>query len=192
MNQHAGWPLLICSIILAVDGRRRGCPSLCADAFPQSLDLTTHHRGDISRRTFFPSHARKLTSLPTSDTGYRAVPEESNGKDDYSPEYSSLPVCPAFKQIGKHQGPFDLGLIPIGAYDPRWIMSSMHANPMDAVNIMIDTKCQKALGMHWGTWVLTDEDVNEPPKKLREALKVKGIEEEGVFDVLDIGGSWEY
>lgn len=157
-----------------------------------SLDLTPHHRGDIPCRTSSPSHARKLTSLPVSDTGYRAVPEESTGKDDYSPEYSSLPVCPAFTQIGEHQGPFDVGLIPIGAYDPRWIMSSMHANPMDAVNIMIDTKCQKALGMHWGTWVLTDEDVNEPPKKLREALKVKGIEEEGVFDVLDIGGSREY
>lgn len=39
--------------------------------------------------------------------------------------------------------------------------------------------------------MLTDEDVNDPPIKLREALRVKGIAEEGVFDVIDIGGSRE-
>jgi N-acyl-phosphatidylethanolamine-hydrolysing phospholipase D len=60
------------------------------------------------------------------------------------------------------------------------------------VNIFADTKCKKALGMHWGTWVLTEEDVLEPPVKLREALKGKGIEERGVFDVCDIGESREY
>jgi N-acyl-phosphatidylethanolamine-hydrolysing phospholipase D len=55
-----------------------------------------------------------------SDTGYRAVPKESEGTDDYADEYKDLPVCPAFKQIGELRGGFDLGLIPIGAYVPRW------------------------------------------------------------------------
>jgi N-acyl-phosphatidylethanolamine-hydrolysing phospholipase D len=50
------------------------------------------------------------------DTGYRAVPELPKGEDDYGPEYQHLPVCPAFKEIGELRGPFDLGLIPIGAY----------------------------------------------------------------------------
>lgn len=127
------------------------------------------------------------------DTGYRAVPESTpEGDDGYGPEYAHLPVCPAFKQIGTHRGPFDLGLIPIGAYEPRWVMSPMHANPEDSVNIFNDTKCKKALGMHWGTWVLTEEDVMEPPRKLKEALKKKGIEEEGTFDVVDIGASKEF
>ncbi|KAI9885928.1 MAG: hypothetical protein M1823_002254 [Watsoniomyces obsoletus] len=85
-----------------------------------------------------------------SDTGYRAVPELPKEVDDYG-EGHDYPHCPAFKQIGDLRGPFDLGLIPIGAYDPRWIMSPMHANPFDSVNIFIDTKCRKALGMHWGT-----------------------------------------
>ena len=89
------------------------------------------------------------------DTGYRAVPEVPNGADDYGDEYKDLPYCPAFKQIGELRGPFDLGLIPIGAYDPRFIMSPMHANPYDSVNIFLDTKCKKAMGIHWGTWVLT-------------------------------------
>lgn len=55
-----------------------------------------------------------------SDTGYRAVPQLPAGVDDYGEEYKDLPVCPAFKQIGELRGPFDLGLIPIGAYWPRW------------------------------------------------------------------------
>jgi hypothetical protein len=46
--------------------------------------------------------------------------------------------------------------------------------------------------MHWGTWVLTEEDVLEPAKKLKEALKKHSIPEEGVFDVCDIGESREY
>jgi N-acyl-phosphatidylethanolamine-hydrolysing phospholipase D len=50
------------------------------------------------------------------DTGYRAVPELAEGVDDYGPEFEDLPWCPYFKQIGELYGPFDLGLIPIGAY----------------------------------------------------------------------------
>ena len=126
------------------------------------------------------------------DTGYRSVPEESEGKDDWSEEYASLPHCPAFADIGRLRGPFDLGLIPIGAYMPRWIMSPMHANPRDSVEIFRDTRCQRALGMHWGTWILTEEDVLEPPRKLKEALSFQHIPETGVFDVCDLGESREF
>ncbi|MCJ1352527.1 MAG: hypothetical protein MMC33_002511 [Icmadophila ericetorum] len=125
------------------------------------------------------------------DTGYRAVPELPKDVDDYGPGHD-YPHCPVFKQIGDLRGPFDLGLIPIGAYDPRYIMSSMHANPYDSVNIFRDTMCKRAMGIHWGTWVLTEEDVLEPPKKLKEALKRYDIPEEGVFDVCDIGESREF
>lgn len=125
------------------------------------------------------------------DTGYRAVPELSKGVDDYAPDQVH-PRCPAFKQIGDLRGPFDLGLIPIGAYEPRWIMSPMHANPFDSVHIFIDTRCERALGMHWGTWVLTEEDVLEPPALLKTALKRTDLAEEGVFDVCDIGESREF
>ncbi|KAK0715955.1 beta-lactamase superfamily domain-containing protein [Lasiosphaeris hirsuta] len=125
------------------------------------------------------------------DTGYRAVPESIEG-DDYAPEHADLPVCPEFKQIGALRGPFDLGLIPIGAYSPRFIMSSVHANPFDAVEIFRDTRCKRAMGIHWGTWVLTFEEVLEPPRLLREALGRRGIEETGVFDVCDIGESRDF
>ncbi|KAL3420780.1 N-acyl-phosphatidylethanolamine-hydrolyzing phospholipase D [Phlyctema vagabunda] len=126
------------------------------------------------------------------DTGYRAVPRLPKGVDDYGEEYKDLPQCPAFKQIGDLRGPFDLGLIPIGAYDPRDIMSSMHANPFDSVNIFIDTKCKRAMGIHWGTWVLTTEDVLEPPQLLKKAMAWKSLPETGVFDVCDIGESRDF
>lgn len=126
------------------------------------------------------------------DTGYRSVPQVPDGESDYGEKYASLPYCPAFKQIGEACGPFELGLIPIGAYKPRWLMSPMHASPRDSVNIFQDTKCKRAMGIHWGAWLLTNEEILEPPRLLREALRWKGIDEEGVFDVCDIGESREF
>lgn len=119
------------------------------------------------------------------------MPKSSEGEDDYGAKYKDLPTCPAFKQIGDLRGPFDLGLVPIGAYEPRYLLSPMHANSKDAVSIFLDSKCRRALGMHWGTFVLSDEDVLEPPKLLRQALAEKDILEYGVFDVCDIGESME-
>lgn len=126
------------------------------------------------------------------DTGYRSVPRLPDGGENYPPELlDTLPICPQFKQIGDLRGPFDLGLIPIGAYGPRHLFSHMHANPHDAVEIFRETRCRRALGIHWGTWALTYEAVGEPPMLLKEALKKRGIPEEGVFDVCHIGESRE-
>ena len=126
------------------------------------------------------------------DTGYRAVPAASEGVDDYGAKYESLPRCPQFKQIGDLHGPFDLSLIPIGAYKPRHTFSSMHADPQDAVEIFRDTKSKRAMGIHWGTWALTMEDVMEPPQLLKDALRKRGLAEEGLFDVCHIGESREF
>ncbi|GJN68114.1 zn-dependent hydrolase oxidoreductase family protein [Purpureocillium lilacinum] len=121
------------------------------------------------------------------DTGYRAVPTLDAQDDDWDEKYADLPVCPAFEQIGELYGPFTLGLLPIGAYEPRALMAPIHANPRDAVEIFIDTQCKRALAMHWGTWVLGDEDVREPPQRLEEALAFKGLARKGVFDVCGLG-----
>jgi N-acyl-phosphatidylethanolamine-hydrolysing phospholipase D len=127
------------------------------------------------------------------DTGYRTVPlEEADRVEDYSAKYAKLPHNPQFAQIGVLRGPFDLGLIPIGAYKPRYLFSAIHANPIDAVDIFQDTKCRRAMAIHWGTWVLTHEDVMEPPALLRKALAHRGLPTSGVFDVCDIGESREF
>ncbi|KAI9649429.1 hypothetical protein NHQ30_002005 [Ciborinia camelliae] len=123
------------------------------------------------------------------DTGYRCVPEEI---EELGPGFDELPRNPNFSQIGNLRGPFDLGLIPIGAYAPRFMYSPVHASPYDAVEIFQDTKCRKALGIHWGTWALTSEAIDEPPKKLKEALEIKGLAQTGVFDVWAVGESREF
>jgi L-ascorbate metabolism protein UlaG (beta-lactamase superfamily) len=126
------------------------------------------------------------------DTGYRSIPE---AQSDVPPledsKLSSLPVCPAFAQIGELRGPFDLAMIPIGAYAPRWLFSPLHGDPFDAVAICEDVKATKALAMHWGTWVLTEEDVTEPKVKLEEAVAAKGWEK-GRFEAMAIGESREF
>ncbi|KAI7877456.1 Metallo-hydrolase/oxidoreductase [Lichtheimia hyalospora FSU 10163] len=120
------------------------------------------------------------------DTGYRSVPT-GVGNKEYDEEYlDSLPHCPAFKEIGDKQGPFDLALIPIGAYSPRWFMSTIHCSPEDAVRVHEDVKSKRSIGIHWGTFVLTDEDVSEPPRRLRDAMKKRGHDEHD-FSVLKLG-----
>ncbi|KAL1838101.1 hypothetical protein VTJ49DRAFT_3032 [Mycothermus thermophilus] len=131
------------------------------------------------------------------DTGYRRL--STNGAEEAHETHSNSndkqtenPHCPQFAQIGQLRGPFDLGLIPIGAYKPRFLFSWMHADPYDAVDISRDTRCARALGIHWGTWVLTTEDVDEPPRLLRKALAKKGLPETGVFDICAIGETREF
>ncbi len=80
--------------------------------------------------------------------------------------------CSAFKTIGDKLGPFDLAAIPIGAYDPEWFMNSMHVTPEQAVSIHRDIRSRLSVGMHWGTFILTDEPPEEPPQRLIQALEM--------------------
>ena len=70
--------------------------------------------------------------------------------------------CPVFKAIGERFGPISISAIPVGAYEPRDIMMKQHVNRQDAVELHKDVKSLHSLGIHWGTWVLTDEDYLEP------------------------------
>jgi L-ascorbate metabolism protein UlaG (beta-lactamase superfamily) len=69
----------------------------------------------------------------------------------------------------------DLAAIPIGAYAPRWFMHAMHVDPPEAVQVHLDLHARHAVAMHWGTFPLTDEPLDEPPRLLAEALRAKGI-----------------
>jgi L-ascorbate metabolism protein UlaG (beta-lactamase superfamily) len=80
-----------------------------------------------------------------------------------------------FREIGEKLGPFDLAAIPIGAYEPRWFMARHHVNPEESVQIHKDIGSKKSVAIHWGTFVLTDEPLDEPPERLAAALQENKI-----------------
>ena len=82
-----------------------------------------------------------------------------------------------FKDIGNKYGHFELALLPIGAYEPRWFMKDYHVNPEESVKLHIDIRSKHSVAMHWGTFILTDEPLDEPPVKLAQALLKYNIPE---------------
>lgn len=80
-----------------------------------------------------------------------------------------------FADIGRRLGPVDLALLPIGAYEPRWFMRAMHVNPEEALKIHRDVGARRSVAMHWGTFRLTEEPADEPPRALARALADAGI-----------------
>ena len=80
-----------------------------------------------------------------------------------------------FKTTYERLGAPDYSFIPIGAYDPRWFMKDSHVNPEEAIQIALDLKTPRSFGMHWGTFILTDEPVLEPPARLKETLKEQNL-----------------
>lgn len=75
-----------------------------------------------------------------------------------------------FKEIKERLGPIDLAFLPIGAYEPRWFMKHSHMNPGEAVQAHQDLGARKSIGMHFGTFQLTDESIEQPLIDLNQAL----------------------
>jgi N-acyl-phosphatidylethanolamine-hydrolysing phospholipase D len=98
--------------------------------------------------------------------------------------------CEVFREIGARFGPIDFGMIPIGAYQPRRILRSIHMNPEEAALTFLETRCRRAVGMHWGTFRLTDEPIGEPPLLLAAAREKHRISNEK-FTAGAIGQSWQ-
>ncbi len=73
-----------------------------------------------------------------------------------------------FREIGRRCGPIDVAMLPIGAYAPRWFMRHQHMDPDDALKAFVALEAKLFVAMHWGTFKLTDEPLNEPPIRLRD------------------------
>lgn len=80
-----------------------------------------------------------------------------------------------FEDIGKRFGSFELALLPIGAYAPRWFMKAQHVDPGEAVKIHQNVHAGRSIAIHWGTFELSDESIDEPPKALEQELKKANI-----------------
>ena len=79
--------------------------------------------------------------------------------------------CPAFVEIGVRLGPLDVCLLPIGAYEPRWYMRYVHMTPEEAVRAYgdlchEDPTSSSFVPIHWGTFRIADDPIDEPPRRL--------------------------
>lgn len=131
------------------------------------LDVVAAPVQHWSQRTPFFAHARLWASFAVSSgDGIRLYFGGDSGYFD------------GFREIGRRLGPFDAAFLPIGAYEPRWFMRPAHMNPEEAVRAYHDLgDAGTFVGMHWGTFQLTDEPVLEPPVRVRAAWSDAGLPE---------------
>lgn len=142
-----------------------------------------------------------ITCCPASHWGSRKMSDRNNRlwcSFALSSNEQSLFLCgdtgypdfPLFRQIADALGPFDLSAIPIGAYEPVELNKDSHANPYEAVQIHKDLRSEKSVAIHWGSFPLGEEDMEDPPKQLKLALEKERIEETE-FCALVHGGTIE-
>ena len=93
-----------------------------------------------------------------------------------------------FTDIRHRLGPINLALLPIGAYEPRWFMRVVHMNPAEAVQAHLDLEASESIGMHFGTFQLTTEGIDEPLRGLEDACRARGIPG-SVFRTIGFGES---
>jgi N-acyl-phosphatidylethanolamine-hydrolysing phospholipase D len=92
-------------------------------------------------------------------------------------------------QVAAGYGPFDVTLLPIGGYEPRSYMRYLHMNPEEAVQTFGDLRAASPpatqLGvfvpMHWGTFKLTDEAMDEPPRRVRRAWREAELPDDALW-----------
>jgi N-acyl-phosphatidylethanolamine-hydrolysing phospholipase D len=86
-----------------------------------------------------------------------------------------------FRHIGERLGPFDLALVSIAAYEPPAIMAHTHTTPEESLRIFADVRARTFVAMHWGTFDLAEEPIDEPPRRLVAAARAQGLPDARVW-----------
>jgi N-acyl-phosphatidylethanolamine-hydrolysing phospholipase D len=111
-----------------------------------------------------------------------------SGDSGYSKDFADSRERFSGRQAAANGGGFDLALIAIGGYEPRWFMKDQHLDPAEAVQVHLDLNAKRSIGIHWGTFELTDEALDEPPRALALARQGAGLSGDD-FGVLAIGAT---
>ncbi len=86
-----------------------------------------------------------------------------------------------FRAIRERLGAPRLALLPIGAYEPDWFMRPVHMTPRDAVRAHLDLAAGTSIGIHYGTFPLSDESPDAPPAELARARAEANLPERAFF-----------
>lgn len=158
------------------------------------LDWWEHHRlGDVEVALVPAQHwsGRGLHDrMKTLWGGFAVFAPDCHlffaGDTGYSRDFADIRSRYAERHAAAAGGGFDIALLPIGAYEPRWFMAEQHVNVHEAIKIHRDLNAKRSLGVHWGTFELTDEPLDEPPQVLAAQRTAQGLADDEFF-VLAIG-----
>lgn len=129
---------------------------------------------DHVRVTFVPSqHWSRRGLFDTNQTLWGGFVIEGSRSRVY--HAGDTAYFEGFAEIGRRFPTLDAALLPIGAYDPAWFMEKQHMNPEQAVQAFVDLGARAFVAMHWGTFKLTDEPLDEPPRRLRAEWERRGL-----------------
>ena len=187
-RQAGGPPLCVVPLGLAAWFRGLGIASVV------ELDWWQAHRlGDVEIVLVPAQHwsARGLNDrMKTLWGGFAVLAPDCHlffaGDTGYSRDFQDIHAHFASRQSPEAGGGFDVALLPIGAYEPRWFMTQQHVNVEEAVKIHRDLQAKRSMGVHWGTFALTDEALDEPPRALAAQRDAQGMPADEFF-VLAIG-----
>ena len=142
---------------------------------------------DSVRVSFVPSqHWSRRGLFDTNETLWGGFVIESSAARVY--HAGDTAWFDGFREIGARFPGIDAALLPIGAYDPGWFMEKQHMNPEQAVQAFVDLQAKTFVAMHWGTFKLTDEPLDEPPRRVREEWARRGLPTDAL-EIPPIGGS---
>jgi N-acyl-phosphatidylethanolamine-hydrolysing phospholipase D len=111
-----------------------------------------------------------------------------SGDTGYSQDFADTRRRFATRQTTAAGGGFDLALIAVGACLPRWFMQMQHVDLDEAVQIHLDLGAKHSVGVHWGTFALADEPLDQPLHELAAALRLKGVTQQAFF-LLPVGAT---
>ncbi len=111
-----------------------------------------------------------------------------SGDTGYSRDFLDTRRHFADRQGAEQGGGFDVALIAVGACLPRWFMSMQHVDLAEAVQVHLDLGAKRSIGVHWGTFSLADEPLDQPIHELDAARRAKGVGE-GEFCIMPIGAT---
>jgi len=159
--------------------------------------FTKHRFNDVNELDWYDeirvNEDLKITLLPAVHWSKRSLTDTNKTLwGNFLIEYKGIKILFAcdtgygniYKKLGEKYGPIDVTMINIGAYDfkPMFNKSIYHTTPEEALNVAMDLKSKKVIGMHWGTFVLSLEPIMEPPVRFKNSAEKYNFKKKDVIN----------